>query len=230
MHILHIETSTHICSVALSEDHSVIFERIESENLSHATHLGVFVQEALAFAQQRCLSIDAVAVSCGPGSYTGLRIGVSQAKGVCYGLDIPLIAIDTLSIIALAAQQHTTSPMLICPMIDARRMEVYTKLFDEHLKEITHTQSLVITKDSFAEELDKQQILFCGNGSDKVQAVIKHPHAHFLPNIHPYASLMVPLALQKFTQKQFEDVAYYEPFYLKEFMGTTPKKSILPQK
>ena len=228
-YLLAIETSTEVCSVAISDHHQIIFERIHKQGVSHASLLGVFVAEAMEEMRRKSLKINAVAVSLGPGSYTGLRIGVSEAKGLCYGLDIPLIAVPTLQIIAAQAIKNTSnthSPILLCPMIDARRMEVYTALYDTHLEEISPAEALIVNENAFQKELENSEIVFCGNGSDKCRSVIQSPHARFLENIYPTATAMIPLAEQAFERRQFVDTAYFEPFYLKEFLATTAKNTL----
>lgn len=169
---------------------------------------------------------DAVSVSAGPGSYTGLRIGVSTAKGLCYGYDIPLIAVDTLKIISKNALTGITEKkdVLLCPMIDARRMEVYTALYNTDLEVIRPVSAEIISENSFAEILEEKTIYFFGNGSGKCKSIITHPNARFLDNAVPLAENMMQLAEHKFSQKEFVDTAYFEPFYLKEFQATTPKK------
>lgn len=223
--ILSIETSTAVCSVALSKDGACIAEKINFDGPSHATLLGVFVQEMLAFSKQNNVTIDAVAISCGPGSYTGLRIGVSTAKGLCFGLGIPLIALPTLQIMASTVKetQTITPNTLLCPMIDARRMEVYTAFYDYNLQPIRKTAADIIDEQSYSDLLTKHPILFFGNGADKCKTALTHPNATFLNEIYPIAKNMIILAEASYKAKQFEDVAYFEPFYLKEFVATTPK-------
>ena len=226
--ILNIETSGAVCSVALSETGAVIFSKEKYEGMSHASTLGLFMEEALRFARENGKNPDAVAVSCGPGSYTGLRIGVSTAKGLCYGLDIPLIAIPTLQILTLdALSKLDFVDYLYSPMIDARRMEVYTALYDKHLSTVKDVSAEIIDENSFAEELSSRKIAFFGTGAEKCKTVIKHPNAIFAENIYPLAKNMLSLSEEKFNRKAFEDVAYFEPFYLKDFVATTPKNKVL---
>ncbi|MDR1679828.1 MAG: tRNA (adenosine(37)-N6)-threonylcarbamoyltransferase complex dimerization subunit type 1 TsaB [Prevotellaceae bacterium] len=225
--ILHIETSTGVCSTALSVNGTCLAENADFTGYSHAEKLSPFVQNMLNFARSERLKIDAVAVSCGPGSYTGLRIGVSTAKGLCYGLDIPLIAVHTLELLANTVRKSLPANALLCPMIDARRMEVYTALFDMQLHLRRPVSAEIIDENSFGKELEQQPVYFFGDGAEKCRAVITHANANFLPDIYPLAKNMIGLAEQFFTEKQFEDVAYFEPFYLKQFVATTPKNKII---
>ena len=197
------------------------------EGPSHAQVLAGYVKNAVSFADSHAIPIDAIAISKGPGSYTGLRIGVSEAKGVAYGRDAKLLSVPTLKLLTvpiLLGHEELPEDALLCPMIDARRMEVYCALYDRALNEIVQTQALVIDSDSFKEYLDKQPIYFMGNGADKCVETIQHPNAHFIKNIVPRAKNMIPLAEMAMAKEQFEDVAYFEPFYLKEFVATKSKK------
>lgn len=225
MVILHIETSTHVCSVALSEQKKCIFQQSNYDGMNHAAMLSLFIQDALDFLKESGKKLDAVAVSSGPGSYTGLRIGVSTAKGLCYGLDIPLISISTLEIMTIAAiQKHAPNKHdLFVPMIDARRMEVYDVIFDSNRKIIRDTAASIINENSYTELLKKSQVFFFGNGAAKCKQVITSPYAIFIDDIHPLAENMIEPALKRYQQGQFEDVAYFEPFYLKEFQTTQAK-------
>ena len=222
--ILHIETTTEVCSALLSSAGEILIEKVCLQPQSHATKLPVFLQEIIDFARKNDVMPNAVAVSAGPGSYTGLRIGVSSAKGVCYGLEIPLIAVDTLKVIANAAKKLTSEKTLFCPMIDARRMEVYTALFDENLQNILPTEAKIIDENFLKNELEKSKIVFCGNGSAKCKEIIKHKNAIFFDDIFPLSINMIADAEKKFAEKNFEDTAYFEPFYAKEFMATKPKQ------
>lgn len=224
--ILHIETSTTVCSVALSEDGQNIFVKEDFQSCCHGVSLGVFVDEALSFADSHAIPLDAVAVSCGPGSYTGLRIGVSMAKGVCYGRDIPLIGIPTVEILCVPILLYHELPdnALLCPMIDARRMEVYAAVYDRALVMKREITAEVIDENSFLEFLEKQPVYFFGNGAAKCRDKIVHPNAHFIDDIHPLAKMMFPLAEKAVALKDYKDVAYFEPFYLKEFIASQPKK------
>jgi tRNA threonylcarbamoyladenosine biosynthesis protein TsaB len=225
MVILHIETSTHVCSVALSEQKKCIFQQSNYDGMNHAAMLSLFIQDALDLLKESDKKLDAVAVSSGPGSYTGLRIGVSTAKGLCYGLEIPLISISTLEIMTIAAmQKHAPNKHdLFVPMIDARRMEVYDVIFDSNRKIIRDTAASIINENSYTELLEKSQVFFFGNGAAKCKQVITSPHAIFIEDIHPLAENMIEPALKKYQQELFEDVAYFEPFYLKEFQTTQGK-------
>lgn len=225
--ILNIETSTNVCSVALSQDGVCLYEDVNMEGPSHAQVLAGYVKDAVSFADSHAIPIDAIAISKGPGSYTGLRIGVSEAKGVAYGRDAKLLSVPTLKLLTvpiLLGHEELPENALLCPMIDARRMEVYCALYDRALNEVVQTQALVIDSDSFKEYLDKQPIYFMGNGADKCVETIQHPNAHFIKNIVPRAKNMIPLAEMAMAKEQFEDVAYFEPFYLKEFVATKSKK------
>ena len=220
--ILNIETSTRVCSVALSQDGAVVFEKVEREGPNHAKVLGVYVEEALNFADSHAMPVDAVAVSQGPGSYTGLRIGVSMAKGVCYGRNIPLIAIPTLRLLCvpvLLGHDELEDDALLIPMIDARRMEVYSGVFDRALKTIRPVQADIVDEASYLEFLDERQVYYFGDGAAKCQQMLTHPNAHYIEDIDPLARNMFPLAEQAIAHEQYADVAYFEPFYLKEFVA-----------
>lgn len=225
--ILHIETSTSACSVAVSEDGQNIFRKEDLNGPTHNVVLGVFVDEALSFADNHAIPLDAVAVSCGPGSYTGLRIGVSMAKGVCYGRDLKLIGLPTLKVMCvpvLLYHDELPDDALLCPMIDARRMEVYAAIYDRALNPVKEISADIIDENSYKEWLDKQPIYFFGNGAAKCKEKLTHPNAHFIDNIHPLAANMFPLAEKAIAEGDYKDVAYFEPFYLKEFVAGTPKK------
>lgn len=225
--ILHIETSTDACSVAVSQDGTNIFHIEDFNGPSHAQKLGTFIDEALSFTDNHAIPFDAVAVSSGPGSYTGLRIGVSMAKGICYARDLKLIAIPTLEVLSvpvLLNNDDMPDDALICPMLDARRMEVYTAVYTRALKPAVETHSEIITDTSFRELLDKHPIYFFGNGAEKCKDVILHPNAHFIDGIRPMAKYMCPLGEKANVMGNFQDVAYFEPFYLKEFIATKSKK------
>lgn len=224
--ILHIETSTDVCSVALSQDGVCLHEEIDTNGRRHAEILAPFVEEAVSFADSHAIPLDAVSVSAGPGSYTGLRIGVSTAKGLCYGRDLKLISIPTLKVLCtpiLLYREDIPDNALLCPMIDARRMEVYTAIFDRALHEVVPTDAVIVNENSFAEILDKQPVFFFGNGADKCRDTLKHPNAHFIEGIVPKASNMLPLAERALALNETEDVAYYEPFYLKQFVAGKSK-------
>lgn len=225
--ILHIETSTSACSVAVSEDGQNIFKKEDLKGPSHAVQLGVFVDEALSFADSHALPLDAVAVSCGPGSYTGLRIGVSMAKGICYGRNLPLIGLPTLKVQCVPVlfyHEELPDDALLCPMIDARRMEVYAAIYDRALNTVRDIAADIVDENSYIEFLDKQPVYFFGDGASKCKEKITHPNAHFIDNIRPLAGMMFPLAEKAIAEKDFKDAAYFEPFYLKEFVASKPKK------
>ena len=224
--ILHIETSTQVCSVALSEDGQCIFSKTDFEGPSHAVTLGVYVDEALSFADSHAIPLDAVAVSCGPGSYTGLRLGVSMAKGICYGRNLPLIGIPTPEVmcVPLLLDEELPEDALLCPMIDARRMEVYAALYDRALHPVREIEAVIIDESSYEDYLNRGPVYFFGNGAAKCKEKILHPNARFVEDIHPLAKWMFPLAEKAFVRGDFKDVAYFEPFYLKEFVASKPKK------
>ena len=224
--ILHIETSTQVCSVALSEDGQCIFSKTDFEGPSHAVTLGVYVDEALSFADSHAIPLDAVAVSCGPGSYTGLRIGVSMAKGIWYGRNLPLIGIPTPEVmcVPLLLDEELPEDALLCPMIDARRMEVYAALYDRALHPVREIEAVIIDESSYEDYLNRGPVYFFGNGAAKCKEKILHPNARFVEDIHPLAKWMFPLAEKAFARGDFKDVAYFEPFYLKEFVASKPKK------
>ena len=227
--ILNIETSTDVCSVAISDSGQVIFNQEDHTGPNHAVTLGVFVDEALEFLDSHGLPLEAVAVSCGPGSYTGLRIGVSMAKGICYGRGVKLIAVPTLELMAvpvLLGEHPEQDDALIVPMLDARRMEVYAEVLDRSLKVVRPIQADIVDADTYKEYLDEHHVYFFGNGAAKCMETINHPHAHLVEGIEPLAKNMAPLAEKRFVEGKFEDVAYFVPFYLKDFVAKMPKKLI----
>jgi len=242
--ILNIETAAEACSVAVSQDGAVIFksdsneaEREAAEHnsaeadehkgkhslSSNAGVLGTLIDEAMSFTDNHAIPFDAVAVSAGPGSYTGLRIGVSMAKGICYGRELKLIALPTLKIQCvpfLLANDDIAEDSLICPMLDARRMEVYTAVYTRALRPVVDVCAKVIDPTAFADLLNEHPVYFMGNGAAKCRPLITHPNAHFVDNMALRAQYMPPLAEQKFLREEFEDVAYFEPNYLKEWTTT----------
>ena len=228
-YILNIDTATEVCSVAISNGTEIFFERIETKGPSHASILGVFVNDAIKTLRKENKILDAIAVSCGPGSYTGLRIGVSEVKGLCYGFNIPLIAINTPLIMAsaVAKSKNVDKNTLLCPMIDARRMEVYAAIYDSELSVVRNIQADIVDNDTYAGFLSENKVAFFGNGAAKCRESINNDNAIFIDNIYPKASDMISLALDKYEKQLFEDVAYFEPFYLKEFITTIPKKKVL---
>ncbi len=227
MTILNIETSTNVCSVALSINGLCVFTRTNTEGMNHATLLSPFIEEAFQFLTPE--KPDAIAVSGGPGSYTGLRIGVSTAKGLCYGLEVPLIAVDTLEIMSIMANKliiNRPENSLLCAMIDARRMEVYSAFYNLNGELIRNVSADIIDENSYRDLLDTNIIFFFGNGAPKCKTVLTHSNAVFVDNIVPLAENMIPLAEKEFEDQYFADVAYYEPFYLKEFYTTAIPKSV----
>ena len=225
--ILNIETSTDVCSVAISDNGQVVFNKEDHSGPNHAVKLGVYVDEALSFIDAHGIPLEAVAVSCGPGSYTGLRIGVSMAKGICYGRDVKLISIPTLELMAvpvLLGEHPAEEDALIVPMLDARRMEVYAKVMDRALKEVRPILADIVDADTYKEYLDRGTVYFFGNGAEKCMEVINHPNARLVKGIEPLAKNMAPLAEKRFVEGKFEDVAYFVPFYLKDFVAKMPKK------
>ena len=227
--ILNIETSTDVCSVAISDSGQVIFNKEDHSGPNHAVKLGVYVDEALDFLDSHGLPLEAVAVSCGPGSYTGLRIGVSMAKGICYGRGVKLIAVPTLELMAvpvLLGEHPEDEDALIVPMLDARRMEVYAEVLDRALKVVRPIQADIVDADTYKEYLDQHHVYFFGNGAAKCMETINHPNAHLVEGIEPLAKNMAPLAEKRFAEGKFEDVAYFVPFYLKDFVAKMPKKLI----
>ena len=224
--ILHIETSTNVCSVAVSEDGKVIFDKADRTGNNHAEALGSFVDEAMSFADSHAIPLDAVAVSSGPGSYTGLRIGVSMAKGVCYALNLPLLSVPTLELMCvpvLLRNEEIEDEALLCPMIDARRMEVYAALYDRALKPVRGIQADVVDADTYRQWLEDRPVYFFGNGAAKCMDTINHPNAHLIEGIEPVAKWMMPLAERKKLNDIHEDVAYFVPYYLKDFVAKQPK-------
>ena len=217
MTILCIETSTTCCSAAICQDGVAVASRENLSGANHASELPVFIEQLLAEAHENNWALDAVALSQGPGSYTGLRIGTSIATGLCYGMNIPLIPVDTLQILCAAVAAEVPADVLLCPMLDARRMEVYTAMYNSALEQQSEVVAKVIDEQSFAEELCGKQIYFFGNGAEKCQTVIQSPNAHFVADILPQAKYMGGLA-EKIESLDIKQMAYYEPFYLKNFV------------
>lgn len=226
--ILNIETSTNVCSIAVSEAGSCIFSKSNADGMNHAALLSVFIAEAMEVLKASSKKLDAVAVSSGPGSYTGLRIGVSTAKGLCYGLDIPLLAVSTLEVLTAQALKSIADAKdaLFCPMIDARRMEVYAAIYNAKGEIQREILPDIIDVDSYSEILKNNIVYFFGNGVDKCKATITHHNARFIDDLVPLAENMISLSEKAYTDNKFEDVAYFEPFYLKEFHTTTPKNKV----
>jgi len=206
----------------------VLFSKEDFDGPQHAVTLGVFVDEVLSMADSHAKPIDAVAVSCGPGSYTGLRIGASMSKGICCGRNIPLIALPTLKVMSVPVLLMDELPedALLCPMIDARRMEVYAAIYDRALNPVKEVGADIITPESYAEYLEQHPVYFFGNGAAKCKEVITHPNARFIDGVQPLARWMFPLADRQYLDGAFQDVAYFEPFYLKEFVATVAKNKV----
>lgn len=224
--ILNIETSTDVCSTALTRD-GVVLEHHECyEAGSHAAKLAPMVESIMKYVNSRSLKLDAVAVSIGPGSYTGLRIGLSTAKGICCGIGVPLIAINTLELLAVGTMfnHFFEEDVAFAPMIDARRMEVYTAVYSPALETLLTPTPLILASDSYAEYLERGKVVFSGNGTAKAQKVISHKNALFVDGIKPVAIDMMALSERAVRQGNFTDIAYSTPLYLKEFQATKPKK------
>lgn len=225
--ILNIDTSTSVCSVALAKDGQVVALKESNEGLNHSVLLGTYIDEILKGNNTEADQLDAVAISMGPGSYTGLRIGVSMAKGLCFGTGKPLIAVPTLQALALSVSSRLQEDVWYCPMIDARRMEVYTAFFNRENKFIIDTKAEIIDENSFADLLAEHKIYFFGNGSDKIKEVLTASNANYIEKVETSAGHLAGIAEQLFADHQFVDVAYFEPFYLKDFIATIPKKKII---
>lgn len=228
--ILNIDTSTDVCSVALTSEGGVLqhFEDYKGQN--HAQVLSSFIEKSINEASSRGIKPDAVAVSIGPGSYTGLRIGLSEAKGLCFGLDIPLIGINTLQILTVSVMFNNVEPddddYLFVPMIDARRMEVFTAVYDMALNEVMKPQAKILDLHSFDDLLNEnKKLLFFGNGAKKAAELIKHPSIKYIPEIKPIATDMLALSERAYRTNDFLELAYSIPQYLKDFQATTPKKN-----
>jgi tRNA threonylcarbamoyladenosine biosynthesis protein TsaB len=227
--ILNIESSTGICSVSITSGNQVIAFRESRNNRSHAAVLTVFIDEMIRETGLAFTDLSAVAVSRGPGSYTGLRIGVSAAKGICYAAGLPLIAVNTLELMVRMVNNTHSFPgtdHLLCPMIDARRMEVYMALFDAGGRQKSEISAEIITGDSFPELLNEKSIYFFGDGAGKCEGVVNNSNAFFIPDIYPSAGMMAGFSGQALQEGKFEDTAYFVPFYLKDFIATTPKNKI----
>jgi tRNA threonylcarbamoyladenosine biosynthesis protein TsaB len=223
--ILSLESSTSSCSAALHHDGRLLATRELHEPYSAAGRLTVLIQQVLSQSGVDATDVEAVAVSCGPGSYTGLRIGVATAKGFCYARNLPLIAINSLLLLAAQVRNRATDTDLLCPMIDARRMEVYTTLFSKDLAALAPITASVIDENSYTQQLAEHRILFFGTGASKCEQVIRHSNAVFIHNIVPLASMMGELAEQRFLSAEFEDLGEFEPLYLKDFLIRKPKSA-----
>ena len=228
--ILNIETSTEVCSVSLAKDGKLILKKEDTQGKTHASLLTVFMQEIFKETEFAVNQLDAVAVSKGPGSYTGLRIGVSVAKGIAFAAEIPLISISTLQAMAVGISKNhkkeNNENILFCPMIDARRMEVYSAFYNSNNKLVKEISADIIDDDSYKEYLQKNKLLFFGNGAEKCKATIKSENAEFIDNIVCSSENMIELSEKAFQNSNFEDIAYFEPFYLKDFIATVPRKNI----
>ncbi|MBN2262868.1 MAG: tRNA (adenosine(37)-N6)-threonylcarbamoyltransferase complex dimerization subunit type 1 TsaB [Prolixibacteraceae bacterium] len=232
--ILCIETSTEVCSVAIADNGKITDLREDQSGMNHSRLLTVFIDELLKANTLSMSNFDAVAVSRGPGSYTGLRIGVSAAKGLCYGAGIPLIAICPLKAMAATVLANTNKLDIkpnetawLVPMIDARRMEVYLSIYSVNMENISDVEAVIVDEKTFADALSERYLFFFGNGAEKCKAVIQSENAIFVENIIASASNMATLAEECFQKKEFADVAYFEPFYLKDFIATIPRKNLL---
>lgn len=226
--ILNIESTTTMCSIALGENGELRAFEEYNEGFSHAEKLAPFIHEVLAKQDLSPVELDAIAVSKGPGSYTGLRIGVSIAKGLSYALNKPLIAIPTLKHMCfnqfVMAEQKRLGEVLLCPMLDARRMEVYCAIYDSEINQVQEIQAKVLDPSSFIEVLQDHRVIFFGTGVDKFQEICSSSNTYFVKDVWPSAVNMLPIAEKKFLDGKFEDVAYFEPFYLKDFIATKPKR------
>ncbi len=226
--ILSIETSTKACSVAVHVASKLIVSQKLFVEKSHSSHLTKMIEDAIKNADITMSDLEAVAISMGPGSYTGLRIGTSTAKGICYALDIPLIAVNTLKAMANGVTKYNHQKTLLCPMIDARRMEVYCLVTDSNMKVLEETNAKVIDENSFNSFLENNKVLFFGDGAEKCKSVFEgNSNAFFIDEITPSAVAVGYLASKKYEEKLFEDVAYFEPFYLKDFIAIKSKKTAL---
>lgn len=228
MLILGIDTSTHICSVALALNGTTLDCIENTAGQAHASLITIQIQEILRRNQYNMQQLHAVAVSQGPGSYTGLRIGVSAAKGICYALNIPLIAVSTLEALALKAiNNNNTEPAFYIPMLDAMRMEVYTAVYTSTLQSIEKQQALVVTPGSFSTYLNEQPCYYFGTGAAKCRPLLQHPNAKFLDNVECSATNLSELAFERLTAGKTEDVAYFFPDYIKKFFSNQSKTELV---
>ena len=226
--ILNIETATEVCSVCIAKNGKLLAIKESFEDKTHAKLLTVFIDELLKENNLKVKNLDAIAVSMGPGSYTGLRIGVSVAKGLAYAADLPLIAVSTLQSIAfgVSSKESLKPNIWICPMIDARRMEVYTSFFSTYNKSESDITADIIDETSYLDILSERQVIFCGNGSAKCKQNITHKNALFIDDIKCSSSYMTHISEEAYLQSDFVDLAYFEPFYLKNFVAIVSKKNI----
>lgn len=227
--ILNIETSTSVCSVALGSDGQIVDHYENYDGLNHATLLSKYIKDVLETAARKEMSIDAIAVSIGPGSYTGLRIGLSQAKGLSFGLGVPLIGVNTLQLLTVSTmfQEFFDDDILFAPMIDARRMEVYTAVYNSALTPLLEPQPMILDENSFGDLLSNHRLVIMGNGSEKASKVINNRNARFIQGVKPVAVDMLALSEKAYRENTFIDVAYSTPLYLKDFQATVPKKKVL---
>ncbi len=226
--ILSIETSTKVCSVALHRAGELLAMREGFEANSHSETLVDFIKEVLRESELSEKDLNTIAVSKGPGSYTGLRIGVSTAKGLAYALDLPIVAVETMESLAMHGKEKAgIEDGLIIPMIDARRMEVYCGVYNQDLETINKVSAEIIDEQSFEKQLQEGNVYFFGNGADKCKGTITHPNAVFIEDVYTSAKQVGTLAYEKFKREEFEDLAYFEPYYLKEFMTKPSKKKLL---
>jgi len=234
--ILNIETSTTVCSVVLAENDNILASRESSEEKSHAGNLAIFIEEILNERKISVQDLDAVAIGKGPGSYTGLRIGVATAKGLAYGAKKPLIAVSTLETMVRFALHRINNDKLpvpcnehtiFCPMVDARRMEVYMALFDASAKRIENDTAVVVRPDTFSWLPAKRSIVFFGSGASKCREMVNRKNAYWIDGIYPSAAAMAVKSYSLYLEGRFEDIAYFEPHYLKEFLTTTARKNPL---
>jgi tRNA threonylcarbamoyladenosine biosynthesis protein TsaB len=229
MAFLCIETATPVCSVALADEQKEICSLRHAEEQSHSVALTLLIEKAFAESELKWADLQAVVLSLGPGSYTGLRIGTSVAKGIAYARKIPVIGINTLESMAWGFKnlQNTEANDLLVPMLDARRMEVYTATFTPAGKQLQKPEPHILAPDSFAAALEKQKLHFFGNGAFKLKELISHPHAQVYTDFEISASHLIEPARERWQKKEFLDLAYFEPEYLKEFLATTPRKGLL---
>lgn len=226
--ILCIDTSAEICSMILGNENGILLERISRQGRDHAEKTGVFANEILNEAQKKGIaSPDAIAICSGPGSYTGLRIGVSLVKGLCYGYGIPLLAATSLQVMAHeVAARSVEKEAILCPMIDARRMEVYLSLWNGAMEELSSPEAKIIDESTFA-DISERPFYYFGTGAEKCQAFFSKKNFKFIADVAPMAHALLPLALKAFEKKVFHNVAYFEPFYLKAYQATVSKKNVL---
>lgn len=220
--ILSLETSTTVCSVALHENETLVAIAEVHRGFSHGSKLAILIDDVMKSADRELKEIDAIAVSSGPGSYTGLRIGTSTAKGLCYALSLPLIAIGSLELLAAQVNKSNVANAWLCPMIDARRMEVYCLVMDAKGQLIQRVEARIIDEKSFEEHLDKTPVIFFGDGAQKCRPVLNHKNALFIEGVSPSATQLGSMAFEKYQRKEMEDVIHFEPFYLKEFRIKKP--------